>query len=269
MDASGGQPHSSFRGAEPRPVRAPRRSVELDSVFVVGSDAQDSELDIQTENGNFEEPLKPGICKGEDDPQLGAESGFWSTTDSIIDMPNNGLLVKHQADNLVANIRGRHARIAAAAPLRTRFQLAEILPIAPAAPALDFPLTTRAIGSSSRIRFTINGQTLADLLDWKPGLLATSLDGAWVVLCPDKSDLPLRRHDGRASYCEDNRIRLSRALTTKLELDLGDEVAIVVLPRHGAIALCNPKQFFNGAPLSLLTASADDIASQISKGTPL
>jgi hypothetical protein len=186
----------------------------------------------------------------------------------IIDMPNNGLLIKHQADNLVANIRGRHARVAAAAPLRTRIELAEILPIAPAAPALHFRPTTRAIGSSNRVRFTINGQTLADLLDWKPGLLATSLDGAWVVLCPDKSGLPFHRHDGRASYCDDNRIRLSKALVTKLELDLGDEVAIVVLPRHGAIALCNPNQFFNGAPLSLLTAS-DDVFSQISKGMPL
>jgi hypothetical protein len=241
----------------------------LDSVSILDGCADDPGFEIPVEIGSFEEPSTASIYTGKSDSLLGAESVFWGTTDSIIDMPNNGLLVKHQADNLVANIRGRHARIAAAAPFRTRFQLAEILPISPAAPALDFPLTTRAIGSSSRIRFTINGQTLADILDWRPGLLATSLDGAWVVLCPDKSGLPLRRHDGRASYCEDNRLRLSRALTVKLELDLGDEVAIVVLPRHGAIALCNPNQFFNGAPLSLLTASTEDIASNISKGMTL
>jgi hypothetical protein len=235
----------------------------------VDTNSEDSGLVIQAEDGDFEEPLKPGTSRGKSDPKPSAESGFLNSTDSIIDMPNNGLLVKHQADKLVANIRGRHARVASAAPSRTRFQLAEILPFAPAAPALDFPPTTRAIGSSSRVRFTINGQTLADLLDWKPGLLATSSDGAWVVLCPDRSGQPLRRHDGRASYCEDNRLRLSRALTTKLGLELGDEVAIVVLPRHGAIALCNPIQFFNGAPLSLLSASADDIDIQFSKGITL
>lgn len=85
------------------------------------------------------------------------------------------------------------------------------------------------------------------------------LDGAWVTLTPDTSGRPAHRYDGRASYCSDQRVRLSSAILAKLELVPGNEVAIIVLPRHGAIALCNPSWLCHGAPLALLTTPAPDV----------
>jgi hypothetical protein len=175
--------------------------------------------------------------------------------DILRTMTAPSLTAKHQASTLVANLRGRHARVALTAPHRAHVQLADILPRVSPAPKLELPPTTRAIGPGGRIRITVRGRSLTELLGWQPGTLTTSLDGAWVVLRPDHSGRTARRHDGSATFTPGERVRLSSALCAWLELHDGDEVALVVVPDHGALALCNPNRLLLAAPLSLLATA--------------
>jgi hypothetical protein len=178
--------------------------------------------------------------------------------DILTGMSANSLTARHQANILVANVRGSHVRVAANVEERSHKQLAEILPLIAPAPSLRYAPTTRAIGPGGRIRITIGGQSLATLLGWQPGSLTTTFDGAWVVLSPSPECRSVRRHDGRASFTTDLRLRLTHALCTRLELQLGDEVALVALPEHRALALCNPSRLLQSVPLSLLTAPASE-----------
>jgi len=137
--------------------------------------------------------------------------------DTLNAMAQTSYALKQQADTLATNIWGRHASVATDAPSRSHVQLAEILPLVTEAPTLAFPPTTRAIGPTGRIRLTLDGRSLAGLLGWPVGPLSTTLDGTWIVPRPDRSDRPARRYNGRATYCEDQRIRLTDALCTMLE----------------------------------------------------
>ena len=165
-------------------------------------------------------------------------------------MTNNGLALKHQSDTLVANIRGRHARFAVTGA--TSVTLADILPLVAPAPVLDVAPTTRAIGPTGRIRVCVGGETLSSLLGWVPGPLVSARDGAWIVLRPDVSGRKLRRNDGHCSFLDDQRLRITEALTTNLGLAFGDEVALLVLREQGALALTSPSRLLCGAPLALL-----------------
>jgi hypothetical protein len=173
---------------------------------------------------------------------------------TVDEMNNQGLAVKHQSDALIANIRGHRDRT----KLLVRepaIQLAKILPISAAAPLMQFPPTTRAIGPTGRIRVTINNQSLSELLGWVVGPLTVSPDGAWVILRVDVSAKARRRNDGRCTYTADNRLRLSAAICTYLGTPFGNEVALLALPEHGALALVNPARLLMGAPLSLFDSS--------------
>jgi hypothetical protein len=158
---------------------------------------------------------------------------------TVKEMSNQGLAVKHQSDALITNIRGHHARAKAlvAAPA---IKLAKILPISIAAPIMEYPPTTRAIGPTGRIRVTINNQSLSQLLGWSPGPLAVSPDGAWVIFRSQSSTKTRQRNDGLCTYTQDGRLRLSEAITTYLGTPFGYEVALLALPEHGALALVNP-----------------------------
>jgi hypothetical protein len=175
---------------------------------------------------------------------------------TVKEMANQGLALKHRSDVLVTNIRGHHARskLLAAPPA---IQLAKILPIYVAPPSMEYPPTTRAIGPTGRIRVTINNQSLAELLDWNPGPLTVSPDGTWVVLRSEPSTKKRRRNDGLCTYTGDNRLRLSQAICTYLGTPFGDEVALLPLPEHGALALVNPARLLIGAPLRFFDNSSN------------
>jgi hypothetical protein len=170
------------------------------------------------------------------------------------EMSNQGLAVKLQSDALIANIRGHRDRskLLVAAPA---IQLAKILPISAAAPIMEYPPTTRAIGPTGRIRVRVNNQSLSELLSWVVGPLTVSPDGAWVILRSQSSTKMRRRNDGRCTYTADNRLRLSQAICTYLGTPFGNEVALLALPEHGALALVNPARLLMGAPLSLFDSS--------------
>lgn len=171
-------------------------------------------------------------------------------------MTPHGLQAKARADVLVANLRSLPERMASARPLETnRVTVAQVLPFRGAAPTITYPPTTRAIGPEHRVCVTIGGLTLAQLLGWSPGALDTSIDGAWVILRPDRSERPTRRNDGRSTLDARSRLRLSAALLTRLGLAVGAEVTVLVRPEHGAIALCNPAWLTVGAPLCLVAAA--------------
>jgi hypothetical protein len=175
---------------------------------------------------------------------------------TVKEMSNQGLALKHRSDVLVTNVRGHHARAKSSVPAPA-IELAEILPITGPAPLLAFPPTTRAIGPTGRIRVTMNNQSLAELLGWATGALSVSLDGAWVVLRSDVSKRARRRNDGRCTFTEDGRLRLSQAICTYLGTPFGEEVALLPLPEHGALALVNPARLLMGAPLSLFDSSGN------------
>jgi hypothetical protein len=187
----------------------------------------------------------------DDSDQASAPSSDLRT---LKEMSNQGLAAKHQSDALIANIRGHgdRSKLLVAAPA---IQLAKILPISAAAPLMQFPPTTRAIGPTGRIRVRVNNQSLSELLSWVVGPLTVSPDGAWVILRVDVSAKARRRNDGRCTYTADNRLRLSQAICTYLGTPFGYEVALLALPEHGALALVNPARLLMGAPLSLFDSS--------------
>jgi hypothetical protein len=171
---------------------------------------------------------------------------------TVEEMTNQGLALKHHTDALVTNIRGLKLRATSTAPERVATTLAKILPISAPAPLLQFPPTTRAIGSSGRIRVTINNQSLGELLGWATGPLTVALNGPWVILSSEPSEKARRRNDGYCTYTQDERLRLSGAICKYLGTPVGDEVALLLLPEHGALALVNPARLLLGAPLNLL-----------------
>jgi hypothetical protein len=172
------------------------------------------------------------------------------------EMSNQGLAVNHQSDAPIANIRGHRDRtkLLVAEPA---IKLAKILPISAAAPLMQFPPTTRAIGPTGRIRVRVNNQSLTELLGWVVGALTVSPDGAWVILRVDFSAKARRRNDRRCTYTADNRLRLSAAICTYLGTPVGHEVALVALPEHGALPLVNPARLLMGAPLSLFDSTGN------------
>ncbi len=158
-----------------------------------------------------------------------------------------------------ADIAGRrHAtasrRLTAVNPRRP---LGDLLPTAAPALELTYRPTTRALDESNRLSVRLTGPAgkvgLADVLGWEPGPLAVTTDGEWKVLTPDRSGAPLERHDGRCSLNPDGRLRVSVAVTDVLGVRPGDEVLVLLLPEHGAVALCPTVALLTGAPLSLLT----------------
>jgi hypothetical protein len=173
---------------------------------------------------------------------------------TVKEMSNQGLAVKHQSDALIANIRGHRDRTKLLVH-EPAIKLAKILPISAAAPLMQFPPTTRAIGPTGRIRVRVNNQSLSELLGWVVGPLTVSPDGAWVILRVDVSAKARRRNDGRCTYTADNRLRLSQAICTYLGTQPGHEVALLALPEHGALALVNPSRLLMGAPLNLFDSS--------------
>jgi hypothetical protein len=182
---------------------------------------------------------------------------------TVEEMTNQGLALKHHTDALVTNIRGLKLRATSTAPERVATTLAKILPISAPAPLLQFPPTTRAIGFSGRIRVTINNQSLGELLGWVTGPLTVALNGPWVILSSEPSEKARRRNDGYCTYTKDERIRLSAAICKYLGTPVGDEVALLLLPEHGALALVNPARLLLGAPLNLFDPSGESKAGGI------
>jgi hypothetical protein len=74
----------------------------------------------------------------ENDPLTATESiaGIFGR-DILRTMTAPSLTAKHQASTLVANLRGRHARVAVTSPQRAHVKLADILPLVSPAPKLD------------------------------------------------------------------------------------------------------------------------------------
>jgi hypothetical protein len=204
---------------------------------------------VRSINSALREPSKAGVKSSDGGQPAIAPPGHLQT---VQDMTNQGLALKHQTDALIANIRVRQARAKSATPAQVRMTLADILPINGTAPLLDLPPTTRAISSTGRIRVTVRNRTLAELLGWTPGPLSVCLDGTWMILRPDTSGRPPRRNDGHCSYTQDDRLRVTQAVRTYLGLAFGDEVALLVLPAHGVLALANPSRLLLGAPLAIL-----------------
>jgi hypothetical protein len=204
---------------------------------------------VRSINAAFGPPSKTWDQSSEDGHPAIAPPGHLR---KVQDMPNQGLTLTHQTNALIANIRGRQARVKSTTPARVRMTLADILPINGSAPPLDLPPTTRAISSTGRIRVTVRNRTLAELLGWTPGPLSVSLDGTWMILRPDTSGRPPRRNDGHCSYTQDDRLRDTQAVRTYLGIAFGDEVALLVLPAYGVLALANPSRLLLGAPLAIL-----------------
>jgi hypothetical protein len=170
---------------------------------------------------------------------------------------HSSLALKHQSDTLIFNIRGRHQRVLdTGTPPRST--LADILPFTAPIPTLDRAPVTRSIGPSGRIRVAFGGKSLSDpvLLGWGSGALSVTLDGAWAVLRPDESERTARRNDGRCSFLEDARVRITEAVCQNLGLHFGDEVALLLLRDQNALALTNPARLLLGAPLSLVDSTS-------------
>jgi hypothetical protein len=175
---------------------------------------------------------------------------------TLEEMANQGLALKLQSDALIASIRGNRAGAKSLVP-EPAVKLAKIMPISIAAPIMEYPPTTRAIGPTGRIRVRVNNQSLTDLLGWVAGSLALSCDGSWVILRSQASVKARRRNDGLCTYTQDERLRLSQAVCTYLGTPVGHEVALLPLPEHGALALVNPARLLMGAPLSLFDRSGN------------
>lgn len=133
-----------------------------------------------------------------------------------------------------------------------RTPLAEVVALPTAPPPLRYPPTTRVIDDAGRFTAKIGGASVAELCGWPVGPLRVRTDGFWQVLTADLDGAPVRRFDGRASVNVAGRVRLPQALLHRLALSPGDEVAILVLPDQGAVALCHPSRLLCGAPLALL-----------------
>ena len=229
------------------PNTAPTTEHKTEAKIKLGRQGSAS-TSVRSINAALQEPAKAGVQSFDDAHPAIAPTGHLRT---VQDMPNQGLTLKHQTDALIDNIRGHQRRVRSATPVRVRMTLAEILPINGPAPLLDIAPTTRAISPTGRIRVTLRNRTLAELLGWTPGPLSVSLDGAWVILRPDTSGRPPRRNDGRCAYTEDARLRVTKAVRTYLGIAFGDEVALLVLPNHGVVALLNPSRLLLGAPLAI------------------
>jgi hypothetical protein len=120
---------------------------------------------VRSINAALREPSKAGDQSSDGGQPAIAPPGHLQT---VQDMPNQGLALKHQTDALIANIRVRRARVKSATSARVRMKLADILPINGPSPLLDIPPTTRAISTTGRIRVTVSNRTLAELLGWTP-----------------------------------------------------------------------------------------------------
>lgn len=164
----------------------------------------------------------------------------------------NGIALHKQAELIAANIRGAYALgTAATAPDRPA-PLADVIPLVSAPPPLTHPPTTRVIDTKGRISLRLGRRGLAEVMGWVPGPLCAERDGVWVVLRPDAEGRPLRRNDGRGVLGTDGRLRVPAALRYLIGVDIGEEVSVLVLSGHDAVALCHPSRLITGAPLALL-----------------
>ena len=108
-------------------------------------------------------------------------------------------------------------------------------------PALVYPPTTRTVLDKGRVSLAVNAVPVSQVLGWPVGPLQTRRDGQWIVLAPDESGVATRHNDGRASCDHLGRLRLPRAVLSHLGVDVGGEVALVVLPEKSALAIGNPR----------------------------
>jgi len=174
--------------------------------------------------------------------------GILDQSDKLKGMTTSTLSAKQQASSLVAGI-SRRPRRAPHTPGQSYPVLADIIPLTSAIPSLSHCPVTRAIGTTGRIRLTVGGQTLGDILDWTPGPLSVELRGSWVVLRPADSGRSATRNSGLCSYLDDSRLRVTEAVCTNLGLSFGDEVLVMVIDEENAIALTHPARILTGAPL--------------------
>ena len=75
------------------------------------------------------------------------------------------------------------------------------------------------------------------------------------MLRPDASSRAPRRNDGRCTYLDDQRLRITAAVCVNFALNFGDEVELLALRDEGALALTNPSRLLLGAPLALATTA--------------
>ena len=182
---------------------------------------------------------------------------------TVSSVTTDTLTTKHQAELIATRLRGRHLRAASNTGSDLLRPLAEVLPFIPPAPRVTFRPVTRVIGPTGRIRLSIGGYTLTELLGWQAGPLVVKYEGAWAVLSPDKSGGSIRRNDGHSSLLVDGRIGVPFALCHYLGLSYGDEVAVLVCPQTGVVALCDPSRLLLGAPLPFATdVAVDEVSSR-------
>ena len=121
-------------------------------------------------------------------------------------MTHAAIKAKHQAELISPRLRGRHLRVASEYPPNLR-SLTDILPFVSPVPMMAYRPVTRAIGSTGRIRLTVCGYTMSELMAWEPGPLAVEFEGARAILTKDNSDPKSRRNDGHCAYLENGRIQ--------------------------------------------------------------
>jgi hypothetical protein len=157
------------------------------------------------------------------------------------------------ASDVASGFAGGAARVSAAPMSGGRIPLAEIIHLPVVLPELAHDPVTRTLDSSRRLTVRlVGGHGLCELLGWAPGLLDVTTHGRWQVLTPTPAGTKASRHDGRCTVTSDGRLRLSVAVTTALGRHPGDDIAVLVLPDHNAVALCPPAALLLGAPLDLL-----------------
>ena len=196
----------------------------------------------------------PSEARSEDDDDLLAAIEPLSEPRTVPPMTPHGLELKARSDLLVAGVRGTHSRIRETRQDLAQGTRAPVIPLITRVPDLEHPPTTRTVVEKGIVSVQLKGQTILELLGWSPGALRGSLDGAWVVLTRDLDGPPPRRNDGRSTVSPIGKLRLSGAVLHQAGVGIGDEIALLVLPNHGALALCHPARLLTGAPLSILDA---------------
>ena len=180
---------------------------------------------------------------------------------TVADVARNGLAQRARAEQLIANVRGAYeAADARGSVPAADAPLAEVIPLVAPLPDLEHPPTTRALDDKGRVSVRLRGSALGEVMGWEAGPLAARTDGAWVVLRPDPAAAP-RRNDGHVRLGDDGRLRLPAPTRRLLGVGPGDEVAVLALPGHGAVALCHPSRLLVGAPLPLLRDRSPDEGS--------
>jgi hypothetical protein len=170
---------------------------------------------------------------------------------TVAGVSRNGYALRARAEQIAANVRGAYASVDDQRGDPGPAPLADVIPLVVPPPPLEHPPTTRTIDDKGRVSVRLGGRALHEVMGWEPGALSCRPDGVWVVLRPHRTRCG-RRNDGTARIGGDGRLRLPAPTRRLLGVVPSDEVAVLALPAHDAVALCHPARLLVGAPLSLL-----------------